>query len=272
MLLAIDVGNTNTVIGLFQASKLLRSWRLTTVAHQTVDEYGILFRNLLEPAGIKAQQVQSAILSCVVPPLQETLRKMCWDVFGLRALVVGPGIKTGIALKVDHPQEVGADRIVNGIAAFEEYGGPCIVVDFGTATTFDPISAEGAFLGGAIAPGLSISADALYHAAAKLPRVDLHKPRRVIGKNTVENIQSGLFYGYLGLVDGILAAMIEEMGGEPKVIATGGLGALFHGNSRFIQHYNNDLTLVGLRFIHERNPVEGLGIQLNRRLSDSIEI
>ena len=231
MLLAVDVGNTNTVIGLFRDGELLRSWRLTTIASQTADEYGILFRNLFDPAGYQPGQVTHAIISCVVPPLQDTLKRMCRDYFNVRALIVGPGIKTGIALKVDHPQEVGADRIVNGIAAHRIYGGPCIVVDFGTATTFDPISEDGAFLGGAIAPGVGISSEALYKAAAKLPRVDLRKPKRVIGKNTVENIQSGLYYGYVGLVDGILAAMIDEMGGKPSVIATGGLGRSFIGNA-----------------------------------------
>ncbi len=253
MLLAIDIGNTNTVIGLFEKKKLIKSWRLTTIAHQTVDEYGILFRNLFFPTGHKASQVTHAIISCVAPPLQDTIKQMCADYFGVRALVVGPGIKTGIALKVDHPQEVGADRIVNGIAAYQQYGGPVIVVDFGTATTFDPISKEGAFLGGAIAPGVSISSEALYKAAAKLPRVDLRKPKRVIGKNTVENIQSGLFYGYVGLVDGILGPMAEEMEGEPVIVATGGLGAIFHRESRFIEHYSSDLTLVGLQIIHEKN-------------------
>lgn len=254
MLLAIDIGNTNTVIGLFDEKKtLVRSWRLTTVAHQTVDEYGILFRNLFFPAGYEAAQVSHAIISCVVPPLQDTIKRMCMDYFGVRALVVGPGIKTGIALKVDHPQEVGADRIVNGIAAHHKYGGPVIVVDFGTATTFDPISKEGAFLGGAIAPGVSISAEALYTAAAKLPRVDLRKPKRVIGKNTVENIQSGLFYGYVGLVDGILEPMVGEMAGQPVIVATGGLGEVFYRASRWIEHYDNNLTLAGLRIIHEKN-------------------
>ena len=253
MLLAIDVGNTHTVIGLFEQKRLIRSWRLTTVAHQTADEYGILFRNLFEPAGYQAAQVTRAIISCVVPPLQETLRTMCRDYFGVRSLIVGPGIKTGIALKVDHPQEVGADRIVNGIAAFQKYGGPAIVVDFGTATTFDPISEDGAFLGGAIAPGLSISAEALYQAAAKLPRVDLRKPKRVIGKNTVENIQAGLFYGYIGLVDGILEATIKELGSKPVVIATGGLGSFFFKQSKYIEHYDKDLTLFGLELIFEKN-------------------
>jgi len=253
MLLAIDVGNTNTVIGLFEADKLARSWRLSTVAEQTVDEYGILFRNLFEPAGYRAQQVSRAIISCVVPPLEETLKRMCRDYFGLPALVVGPGIKTGIQLQVDHPLEVGADRIVNAIAAFRLYGGPAIVVDFGTATTFDPISAKGAFLGGAIAPGISISSQALYQAAAKLPRVEIQKPKRAIGKNTVDNIQSGLFYGYRGLVDGILEAMFQEMEGTPTVVATGGLGAIFYRESKHIKLYEENLTLLGLQILADRN-------------------
>ena len=253
MLLAIDVGNTNTVIGLFEGKNLITSWRLTTVRQKTVDEYGILFRNLFDPAGYNASQVTHAIISCVAPPLQDTLRSMCKNYFGVRAHVVGPGINTGIALKVDHPQEVGADRIVNAIAAHDLYGGPVIVVDFGTATTFDPISKDGAFLGGAIAPGANISAEALYRAAAKLPRVEVNKPKRVIGKNTVENIQSGLFFGYTGLVDGILKRMIEEMDGDPVVVATGGLGAVFKDESEYIQHFNDDLTLLGLLIIHERN-------------------
>jgi type III pantothenate kinase len=253
MLLAIDVGNTNTVIGLFQEDKLLRAWRLTTAPQQTADEYGILFRNLFEPAGYSAKSVKRAIISCVVPPLQETLCEMCADYFHIKALVVGPGMKTGVPLQVDHPQEVGADRIVNCVAAFNQYGGPAIVVDFGTATTFDPISEKGAFLGGAIAPGLGISANALYSKAAKLPRVEFAKPRRVIGKNTVENMQSGLFYGYVGLVNGILQAMIQEMKGDPVVIATGGLGKIFLEESPLIQKYDPDLTLYGLLELANKN-------------------
>ncbi|MDJ0839365.1 MAG: type III pantothenate kinase [Acidobacteriota bacterium] len=253
MLLAIDVGNTNTVIGLFRDKELVKSWRLTTVAQQTADEYGILFRNLFEPSGFRAGEVNRAIISCVVPPLEETLRAMCRDYFGVGALVVGPGIKTGIKLQVDHPQEVGADRIVNAIASWKLYGGPAIVVDFGTATTFDPISKDGAFLGGAIAPGINISAKALYMAAAKLPRVEVQKPRKVIGKNTVDNIQSGLYYGYKGLVDGILEAMVGEMQGDPVIVATGGLGSIFYRESRWIKYYNPNLTLSGLQLLADKN-------------------
>jgi len=253
VLLAIDVGNTHTVIGLFEGDRLNHSWRLTTQPQSTSDEYGILFRNLFEPAGFRADSVTHAIVSCVVPPLDDTLRTMCQRYFGLNALVVGPGIKTGLALHVDQPYEVGADRIVNAVAAVKRHGTPSIVVDFGTATTFDPISEAGAFLGGAIAPGLNISAEALYRRAAKLPRVEIKKPNRVIGKNTVENIQSGLYYGYIGLVDGILEPMRKALGGSPVVIATGGIGQVFAGACRFIDTHDSDLTLYGLQTIFEKN-------------------
>ncbi len=253
MLLAIDVGNTNTVIGLFEGANLVKSWRLTTSLHQTVDEYGILFRNLFEPGGYKASQVGRAILSCVVPPLQDTLYRMCTNYFHIKPLIVGPGIKTGLELQVDHPREVGADRIVNSVATFNLYGGPAISIDFGTATTFDPISKNGAFLGGAIAPGLTIAADALYAKAAKLPKVEIRKPKRVIGKNTVDNIQTGLFYGYLGLIKGILEPMAEELGGEPVTVATGGLGRIFADACDLIDHYDPHLTLKGLYLLDKRN-------------------
>lgn len=253
MLLAIDVGNTHTVIGLFENDRLVQCWRLSTSPHRTVDEYGILFRNLFEPARFHANQVNHAVISCVVPPLKETLKNMCRFYFSVDAVIIGPGIKTGIALQVDQPHEVGADRIVNAAAALEIYGGPAVVVDFGTATTFDPLSKEGAFLGGAIAPGLNISAEALYRHASKLPRVEITKPRSVIGKNTVDNIQSGLFYGYIGLVDGLLERICHEMGGTPRVISTGGLGPIFAKESRWIERHDPDLTLKGLQIIFERN-------------------
>jgi len=253
MLLTIDVGNTHTVLGVFSGEACTHSWRLSTSGEKTRDEYAILLRHLLGPAGLAPDHFRGAIIACVVPPLQDTLRETCNSIFGFEPLLVGPGIRTGISLAVDHPQEVGADRIVNSVAAFHEFGGPVIVVDFGTATTFDPVSAEGAFLGGAIAPGVGISAEALYRHAAKLPRVELRKPRSVIGKNTIDNIQSGLFYGYLGLVDGILAGMKGELGSETRVIATGGLGGLFSGESRHITHYDPQLTLKGLNLLYRRN-------------------
>ncbi|PIE02138.1 MAG: pantothenate kinase [Acidobacteria bacterium] len=253
MLLAIDVGNTNTVIGLFEESKMVKSWRLTTSMQQTVDEYGILFSNLFLPGGYKVSQVKRAILSCVVPTLQSTLFRMCQAYFHLTPLLVGPGIKTGVELKVDNPREVGADRIVNSLATYHLYGGPAISIDFGTATTFDPISEKGAFLGGAIAPGLNIAADALYAKAAKLPKVEIKRPARIIGKNTVDNIQIGLYYGYKGLVKGILEPMIAELGGNPVVVATGGLGRVFAHSFDLIQHYDPHLTLKGLYLLDQKN-------------------
>jgi type III pantothenate kinase len=253
MLLAIDVGNTNTVIGLFEGSQLVKNWRLTTNAEQTVDEYGILFRNLFEPSGLSASQVKRAILASVVPPLNDTLTRMCQSYFHIDPLVVGPGIKTGVSLRVDQPKEVGADRIVNSVALFAKYGGPAIAVDFGTATTFDPIDEQGSFLGGAIAPGLKISADALYQRAAKLPRIEIKRPDRVIGKNTIDNIQIGLYYGYLGLVEGILSRMLAELGPRTTVVSTGGFGGIFAKDSTLIHHYDPHLTLVGLQLLAEKN-------------------
>lgn len=253
MILAIDVGNSHTVIGVFKGPDLAHAWRLTTAPHRTTDEYGILFRSLLQPVGISSGDMSGGIIACVVPPLIDSLTAMCERYLGFEPLVVGPGIKTAIPLRVEQPQEVGADRIVNAAAAIDRYGTPAIVVDFGTATTFDPISQQGEFLGGAIAPGLSISAEALYRGASKLPRVEFKRPRRVIGKNTVENIQSGLFFGYVGLVDGILEPMCHELGGTPRIIATGGLGRHFLEPSRFIEIYDENLTLEGLRVLFNRN-------------------
>ncbi len=253
MIMAIDVGNTHTVIGVYDQEQVVHAWRLTTTPTRTADEYGILFRSLLEPTQISHTQLEGGIISCVVPTLLDALTSMCERYLDIKPLVVGPGIKTGIPLRVDQPHEVGADRIVNAAAAIENYGAPAIVVDFGTATTFDPISVQGEFLGGAIAPGLVISAEALYRGASKLPRVEFRRPERAIGKNTVENIQSGLFFGYVGLVDGILEHMLKEMKEHPKIIATGGLGRHFVQPSRYIEHFDENLTLDGLRILYSRN-------------------
>src|SRR6202162_5554169 len=223
MLLTIDVGNTNTVLGVFRGEELIANWRLTAARQQTVDEYGVLTRNLLTLAELDRDGISGVIVSSVVPPMNWTLGEMSRIYLGQRALFVEPGVKTGMGVLVYNPLEVGADRIVNGVAAFAEYGGPCIVVDFGTATTFDAISAKGEYLGGAIAPGLGIAAEALFARAARLGRVDIKRPVKVIGTNTVTHLQSGLYYGYIGLVDGILERMIAELGAQPKVIATGGL-------------------------------------------------
>jgi type III pantothenate kinase len=282
MLLALDVGNTNTVLGLYaldddQAGgssttelandgaassekpagpvdpKLVAHWRVTTHRTQTSDEYGVLFVNLFNMSGISVQQVKHIIISSVVPPVETTLRRVCEKYFHLQPLFVEPGIKTGMPVLVDNPAELGADRLVNAIAAYERYGGPCIVVDFGTATTFDVISAKGEYLGGAISPGLGISADALFARAARLGRVDIKRPAKVIGTNTVTHLQSGLYYGYIGLVDGILERMIAEIGTPARVIATGGLARQISGDSRYIAQFDDMLTLDGLRILFERN-------------------
>jgi type III pantothenate kinase len=257
MLLAIDVGNTNTVLGLYKLEsekpELAAHWRVTTHRAQTSDEYGVLFVNLFEMNGMKPNQVTHIIISSVVPPVDSTLRQVCETYFHLEPLYVEPGIKTGMPVLVDNPAELGADRLVNAIAAFERYGGPCIVVDFGTATTFDVISAKGEYLGGAISPGLGISADALFSRAARLGRVDIKRPAKVIGTNTVTHLQTGLYYGYIGLVDGILARIIAELGTEPKVIATGGLARQISADSRYIAEIDDMLTLDGLRILFERN-------------------
>src|SRR5579863_3115088 len=258
MLLVLDVGNTNTVLGVFESAPdtaktrygpLIAHWRVTTTKTQTVDEYGVLFRNLFAMNGLEVGSVQGAVVSSVVPPLDSTLREVCERYFQLRPLFIEPGVKTGMPVQYDNPAEVGADRIVNSVAALEKYGGPCVIVDFGTATTFDCVSKKGEYMGGVICPGIGISADALFERTARLPRVDIRKPARVIGSNTVGSLQSGLYYGYLGLIDGILERLMTEMGEETRVIATGGLGSLFGTVSHFIKEVDEFLTLEGLRII-----------------------
>jgi type III pantothenate kinase len=263
MLLALDVGNTNTVLALYTLDsggpgELVANWRVTTQKTQTADEFGVLIISLLSLHRIEATAVTGVIISSVVPPLDSTLRRVSERYFKIKPLFVEPGIKTGMPLLIDNPAELGADRAANGVAAFERYGGPCVIVDFGTATTFDVVSAKGEFLGGVIAPGLGISADALFSRAAKLARVNIKKPAKVIGTSTVTNLQSGIFYGYIGLVDGILARIVEELkpqspGAPPKIVATGGLATLIADDSKYITRVDHLLTLDGLRIIYQRN-------------------
>lgn len=252
MLLVADVGNTNTVIGVFDGARLLVSWRLTSRREQTADEYGVFIETLLRTQGIQTGEVTAVAISNVVPPVQQTLEQMCEKYFGVAPFTVEPGVNTLMPLRVDAPQEVGPDRIVSAVAAAARYGVPLIVIDFGTATTFDCVNARGEFIGGAIAPGVTTALDALLSRAARLFRVELVRPKEAIGRNTATNIQSGIIYGYAGLVDGIVERMRAEMGGEPNVIATGGLAGLIADVARTIRHVDEHLTLEGLRLLYER--------------------
>lgn len=253
MLLAVDVGNTETVLGVFRDDELAWHWRLATVPERTADELALLFGGFLEHQELSFDRhVTGVVISSVVPTATQSLREMVGGYFHFPPVVVEPGVKTGVPVLTDNPKEVGADRIVNALAAFTKYGGPAIVVDFGTATTFDAISEAGEYLGGAIAPGIQISARALYERAARLPRIELSAPRSVVGKNTVESLQSGIVFGYSAMVDGMVERLAKELG-TPSVIATGGLASIVIEECQTIDHHEPWLTLEGLRLVFEKN-------------------
>ncbi len=255
MLLAFDVGNSNIVLGLYENGKLLRHWRMSTDNSKSADELGIFVSQLFEHEGYATNQVKSVIISSVVPPIMYSLQRMSVKYFKTEAIVVGPGIKTGINVKYDNPRQVGSDRIVNAVSAHKKYGGPLIIVDFGTATTFCAVTKNSDYLGGAITPGIIISSDALFERAAKLTRVELIKPSKIICKNTTQSIQAGIIYGYVGLVDNIVRLMKEELNNDPEiqVVATGGLANLMASESKLIDIVDNFLTLDGLNMIYEMN-------------------
>lgn len=253
MLLVIDVGNSNIVLGIYDGERLVKDWRISTDKLKTSDEYGILSHNLLMLAGIGFADVTDIIISSVVPPLTGVLERLSRDYFNLRPIVVGPGIKTGMPIHYDNPKEVGADRIVNAVGGYEKFKSPLIIVDFGTATTFDYVNGKGEYCGGAIAPGLMISMEALFQKASKLPRVEIIKPPGVIAKNTVNSMQAGIFYGYVGLVEEIVGRMKRECRENPKVIATGGLAGLVAPEAKSIEAVEEYLTLEGLRILYQRN-------------------
>lgn len=253
MLLVIDVGNTNMVLGVYKDTELLDHWRISTDRQRTTDEYGVLIRELFYLNDLRADDINAIIISSVVPPVVPTLERMCQRYFGLSPLLIGPGVKTGMDIRYDNPREVGADRIVNAVAAYEKYGGPVIIVDFGTATTFCAVDAKGVYLGGSICPGIGISTEALVQRTAKLPRIELKRTDSVICRNTIESMQAGVFYGFVGQVEGIVARMRRELDMSARVVATGGLAVVIAPATKAIDVVEPMLTLEGLRIIYERN-------------------
>ena len=253
MIFVLDVGNTNTVLGVYDEEVLKYHWRIETSRNKTEDEYGMVIKSLLQHEGLTFDQFDGIIISSVVPPIMFALERMCKKYFGIKPLIVGPGIKTGLNIKYENPREVGADRIVNAVAGIQEYGSPLIIVDFGTATTYCYINEEKQYMGGAIAPGIGISTEALYSKASKLPRIEISRPDGIIGKNTVSAMQSGILYGYVGQVEGIVNRMKAQSNLEPTVIATGGLATLIANESTVIDVVEPFLTLKGLQLIYKRN-------------------
>lgn len=256
MIFVLDVGNTNTVLGVYEQDDLKYHWRMETSRSKTEDEYAMVVKALFENVNLRLSQIDGIIISSVVPPIMFALERMCEKYFGITPIVVGPGIKTGLNIKYDNPKEVGADRIVNAVAAIHQYGGPLIIVDFGTATTYCYINEHKQYMGGAIAPGIGISTEALYSRAAKLPRIEIARPDGIIGKNTVHAMQAGILYGYVGQVEGIVARMKAQANIEPTVIATGGLAPLIAKESDMVDHVDSFLTLRGLYLIYIRNKQE----------------
>lgn len=253
MILVIDVGNTNIVLGVFDGDDLVTSWRIGTDRRRTADDLGVLVKNLFYFRGLEIKGVEALVMSSVVPPLTPAVSEMCHRYFRKEPLVVGPGIKTGMPIRYENPREVGADRIVNAVSVASRYGVPAVIVDFGTATTFCAVSRSGEYLGGAIAPGIGVSTEALFQKAAKLPRIELAKPPQVIGKNTVASMQAGIYYGFVGQLEGIVEKIKREIGDDAVVVATGGLAELICSGTDCVDHIDPNITLWGLKIIYERN-------------------